>query len=163
MEDFNLIHEWDTHYWLARTPGGWISAEDHFSYEPIFQQARRIRIEPLHQTAIQAILEALVPAGYTAFLRTDIHQDVESNKIARLGYILTLERGKWADPGKVALGGFALDGGGQLTTWAGLPIKDGFRAELCTWNGQVAFESSPNFDFERSIESGCDLYKFVMR
>ena len=156
-----MIHEYDTHFWLAKTPGGWISAEDHFSYEPIFQQANKIRIEPLHQAAVQAILDAAVPSGYTAFLRTDIHQEVESNKVARLGYIMALERGSWPDPGKVALGGFALDGGGNATDWEGLAIKDGFRAELCCWNGQVAFESSPDFTFELSQEDGRDLYKFI--
>ena len=156
-----MIHEYDTHFWLAKTPAGWISAEDHFSYEPIFQQASRIRIEPLHQAAIQAILEAMVPAGYTAFLRTDIHQDIESNKVARLGYIMALERGIWPEPGKVAIGGFGLDAQGQALAWDGLPIKDGFRAELCCWNGQVAFESSPNFSFETLQEDGRDLYKFI--
>lgn len=156
-----MIHEYDTHFWLAKTPAGWISAEDHFSYEPIFQQASRIRIEPLHQAAIQAILEAMVPAGYTAFLRTDIHQDIESNKVARLGYIMALERGTWQDPGKVAIGGFELDAQGHATSWEGLPIKDGFRAELCCWNGQIAFDASPNFSFKFSQEDGRDLYKFI--
>jgi len=156
-----LIHDYDTHYWIARTPDGWISAEDHASYEPIFQQANRIRIEPLHQAAIQAILDVMIPASYTAFLRTDIHQEVESSRVARLGYIMALERGVWPEPGKVAIGGFALDGGGHATAWEGLPIQDGFRAELCCWNGQVAFEASPNFSFKCSQEDGRDLYKFV--
>jgi hypothetical protein len=157
------IHDYDTHFWLAKTPVEWISAEDHYSYEPIFQQASRIRIEPLHLAAIQAVLDACIPAGYTAFLRTDIHQDVESNKIARLGYIMALECGGWPEPGKVAIGGFGLDAQGQATAWDGLPIKDGFRAELCCWNGQVAFESSPNFTFDHSNENRVDIYKFLTR
>ncbi len=157
------IHDYDSHFWLAKTPAGWISAEDHYSYEPIFQRASRIRIEPLHLAAIQAVLDAAIPAGYTAFLRTDIHQDVESNKIARLGYIMALERGSWPEPGKVAIGSYALDPGGHATDWEGLPIKDGFRAELCGWNGQIAFDASPDFIFDYSKENGVDIYKFLKR
>ena len=158
-----MIHDFDTHYWLARIPDGWISAEDHASYEPAFQRADKIRIEPLSLQSIQAILCCDVPPGYVAFLRTDIHQDVETGKIARLGYILAIERGEWQDPGKVAIGGFQMDGADKLTTWDGLPIIDGFRAELCTWNGQVAFESSHNFSFDVSHENGIDMYKFCTR
>jgi hypothetical protein len=144
-----MIHPYDTHFWMAKAPGGWISAEDHASYEPIFQTATKIRIEPLSLQSIQAVLEAEVPAGYTAFLRTDIHQDVQSNRIARLGYIMAMERGTWPEPGKVAL--------------SELPIGDGFRAELCCWNGQVDFVSSPNFSYEVSKENGQDIYRFMKR
>ena len=61
----------------------------------------------------------------------------------------------------MAIGGFELDAQGHATSWEGLPIKDGFRAELCCWDGQVAFESSPNFTFETLQEDGRDLYKFI--
>jgi hypothetical protein len=159
-----MIHDWDTHYWLARTPDGWISAEDHSSLDPEFQTARRVRIEPLSPLqSIQAIIDAVIPPGYTAFLRTDIHRDMASGQIVRLGYVLVVEKGSWPDPGKMAIGGFLLDKDYQATTWEGLPLVDGFRSELCTWNGQVAFEASPNFGFERSIEGSCDLYKFDLR
>jgi len=142
-----MIHDYDTHFWIAKTPDGWISAEDHASYEPIFQQATRVRIEPLSAATVRAILEADVPEGYTAFLRTDIHQDVATNQIARLGYIMALERGYWKEPGKVAL--------------SDLPLVDGFRAELCCWNGQVDFESSANFSYIVVREDDMDLYKFM--
>lgn len=136
--------------WLARLPDGrWISAEDHASYEPVFQTAKRIRIEPISAASIQAVLEAEVLEGYTAFLRTDIHQDVNSGQIAKLGYIMALERGHRNEPGKVAL--------------SELPMIDGFRAELCCWNGQVDFESSPNFSYEVNHEGGKDIYKFFRR
>jgi hypothetical protein len=142
-----MIHDYDTHFWIAKTPDGWISAEDHASHEPIFQQAKRIRIEPLSAATVRAILEADVPDGYTAFLRTDIHQDIATNQIARLGYIMALERGRWEEPGKIAL--------------SDLPLVDGFRAELCCWNGQVDFESSANFSYKVVREDDMDLYKFM--
>jgi hypothetical protein len=38
---------------------------------------------------------------------------------------------------------------------------DGFRAELCCWNGQVDFESSANFSYKVVREDDMDLYKFM--
>ena len=96
-------------------------------------------------------------AGYTAFLRTDQHRRMDGALI-RWGYVLAVERGAWADPGREAIGGFEFQG--KESPWIGLPIKDGFRAELCCWDGQVAFESSPNFSFAITKEADCDLYKF---
>ncbi len=157
-----MINDYDSHYWIARAPSGWISAEDHYSYDPIFAQATKIRIDPISDLSIQASLEAEVPPGYTAFLRTDLHRNMKGDLI-RLGYIMAMELGDWPDPGKISIGGFELDNMAQPTAWAGLPIKDGFRAELCTWNGQVAFESSSNFSFRRTFEYGKDLYKFERR
>ena len=152
-----MIHDWDTHYWLARTPDGWISAEDHSSGDLAFQQANRIRIEPLTAASVRAILDADIPAGYTAFLRTDQHRRMDGALI-RWGYVLAVERGAWADPGREAIGGFEFQG--KESPWIGLPIKDGFRAELYCWDGQVAFEASPNFSFTVTKEADCDLYKF---
>ena len=152
-----MIHDFDTHYWLARTPDGWISAEDHASHEPAFQLATRIRIEPLTSDAVRAILDADIPPGYTAFLRTDQYRRMDGT-LVRWGYVLAVERGEWADPGREPLGGFAFQG--KESPWEGLPIKDGFRAELCCWDGLVAFESSPNFSFTVTKEADCDLYKF---
>lgn len=152
-----MIHDWDTHYWLARTPDGWISADDHSSGEPIFQLANRIRIEPLTAASVRAILDADIPAGYTAFLRTDQHRRMDGALI-RWGYVLAVERGAWADPGREAIGGFEFQR--EESPWIGLPLKDGFRAELCCWNGQVAFESSPNFSFAVTKKADCDLYNF---
>ena len=152
-----MIHDWDTHYWLARTLDGWISAEDHSSGDLAFQQANRIRIEPLTAASVRAILDADIPAGYTAFLRTDQHRRMDGALI-RWGYVLAVERGAWADPGREAIGGFEFQG--KESPWIGLPIKDGFRAELCCWDGQVAFEASPNFSFTVTKEADCDLYKF---
>jgi hypothetical protein len=154
-----MIHEYDSHYWIARTPDGWISAQDHYSYDPIFLKATKIRIDPISDLSIQAALEAEVPPGYTAFLRTDLHRNLQGDLI-RLGYIMAMERGDWPDPGKISIGGFELDDMAQPTAWAGLPIIDGFRAELCTWNGQVAFESSSNFSYSYSFKDRRDLYKF---
>lgn len=140
-----MIHFFDTHMWLARLPGGnWIGAGEHTSNEAIFQTATRVRVEPLSLQSIQAILECEIPEGYTIFLRTDVHKDMAGN-IHRLGYIMALERGKWENPGGVAL--------------SEIPLIDGFRAELCCWNGQVEFESS-NFSYQISTEMGNDLYKF---
>lgn len=153
-----MIHDFDTHYWLARTPGGWISAEDHASYEPAFQRANRIRIEPLTADAVRAILDADIPPGYTAFLRTDQYRRMDGT-LVRWGYVLAVERGEWTDPGREPLGSFEFQG--KESPWDGLPIKDGFRAELCCWDGRVAFESSPNFSFTVTKEADCDLYKFV--
>jgi len=152
-----MIHDWDTHYWLARTPDGWISAEDHSSGDLAFQLANRIRIEPLTAASVRAILDADIPAGYTAFLRTDQHRRMDGALI-RWGYVLAVERGAWADPGREAIGGFEFQG--KESPWIGLPIKDGFRAELYCWDGQVAFEASPNFSFTVTKEADCDLYKF---
>jgi len=152
-----MIHDWDTHDWLARLPDEtWISAEDHSSADPCFAEATRIRIEPLHQATVQAILDAEVPPGYTAFLRTDLHVDM-GGKLAKLGYILAIEKGQWDKPGYLPIGGF------EEGIWTGLPILDGFRAELQTWNGEVAFESSSNFSYEATHENELDVYKFVMR
>jgi len=161
-----MLHPYDTHFWLARLQdGSWISAEDHSSADLIFAQATRIRIEPISLASIQAILEAEVPPGYTAFLRTDIHQDIQINQIAKLGYVMSLEKGVWPEPGRVAIGGFAWREGQEAMIWEAsqLPLIDGFRAELCCWNGNVEFESSPNFSFNVSQENGIDIYKFMKR
>jgi len=152
-----MIHDFDTHYWLARTPDGWISAEDHASYEPAFQRANRIRIEPLTSDAVRAILDADIPPGYTAFFRTDQYRHMNGT-LVRWGYVLAVERGEWSDPGREPIGGFEFQG--KESPWVGLPIRDGFRAELCCWDGQVAFEASPNFSFTVTKEADCDLYKF---
>ena len=152
-----MLHDHDTHYWLARTPDGWISAEDHASYEPAFQLATRIRIEPLTADAVRAILDADIPPGYTAFLRTDQYRHM-NGAVVRWGYVMAVERGEWPDPGREPIGGFEFQG--KESPWAGLPIRDGFRAELCCWDGQVAFEASPNFSFAVTKEADCDLYKF---
>ena len=152
-----MIHDFDTHYWLARTPDGWISAVDHSSGDLAFQQANRIRIEPLTAASVRAILDADIPAGYTAFLRTDQHRRM-NGALIRWGYVLAVERGAWADPGREAIGGFEFQR--EESPWIGLPLKDGFRAELCCWDGQVAFESSPNFSFAITKEADCDLYNF---
>lgn len=152
-----MIHDYDTHFWIAKTPDGWISAEDHASHEPIFQQATRIRIEPLSAATVRAILEADVPDGYTAFLRTDQFRKMDGTLI-RWGYVLAVERGHWPDPGREQIGGFEFSEG--QSSWRGLPLKDGFRAELCCWDGRVAFEASPNFSFSITKEADCDLYKF---
>jgi hypothetical protein len=144
-----MIHPYDTHEWQALC-GQWITAKDHCSVEPIFQQATKIRIVPLYLEAVQAILQAEVPDGYTAFLRTDIHRDMAcSEKVAKLGYILALERGEWPDPGSIPLDS--------------IPLVDGFRAELCCWDGNVLFESSPDFYHKSVSQNGLDLYKFIKR
>jgi hypothetical protein len=70
-------------------------------------------------------------------------------KIARVGYVLALERGTWPEPGKISLDA--------------LPLVDGFRAFLQAWDGQVHFESSPNFYHEVASENKADLYKFLKR
>ena len=145
----SIIHCYDTHFWLAKLPdGSWISAEDHSSADLIFAQATRIRIEPISLASIQAILDAEVPEGYTAFLRTDIHRDMANiEAVAKLGYIMGMERGYFPDRGSLNL--------------SELPLKDGFRAELCCWDGRVQFESSPNFKFEIDNSKGVDVYKFI--
>lgn len=156
-----MIHLYDSHFWLAKLPdGSWISAEDHASWEQIFQTAKRIRIEPLSLQSIQAVLDCKVLPGYTAFLRTDIHRDMATNRIARLGYVLALERGSWADPGGLAIGGFRIDETCRAVAWDGLPILDGFRAELCCWNGVVLFDSSNNFEYSITKDGIIDVYKF---
>lgn len=145
-----MIHDFDTHIWRAQIlHGPWVSAEDHYSYEPIFQEATKIRIEPISLESVQAVLQTEIPDGYTPFLRTDIHQDVTTGQIARLGYIMALERGEWPEPGKVAL--------------SDLPLIDGFRAELQAWDGKVDFESSLNFSYEVNHEGELDIYKFLKR
>ena len=146
-----MIHDWDKHYWLAKTPEGWISALDHSSNEPIFKRATRIRIEPLSTDGVMAVLDADVPEGYTAFLRTN--RDIKmSGEIMRLSYLIAVERGQWT--GAEDIGGFEFTVGGDR--WDGLPVKDGFRAELCCWDGAIHFEASPNFTFSRQD----DFYKF---
>jgi hypothetical protein len=144
--EVQLLHSYDTCIWFAKTPDGWISAQDHCSADPDFAKATRIRIEPLYDTSIQAILDAVVPEGYTAFLRTDIHQAMDGT-IDKVGYILALEKGKFEDRGYLDL--------------SNLPIVDGFRAELQTWDGYIEFESSHNFVYKIYNEHGIDVYKFV--
>ena len=146
-----MIHDWDKHYWLAKTPEGWISALDHSSNEPIFKQATRIRIEPLSTDGVMAVLDADVPGGYTAFLRTNRAIKM-SGEIMRLSYLIAVERGQWT--GAEDIGGFEFTEEGDK--WGGLPVKDGFRAELCCWDGAIHFEASPNFTFSRRD----DFYKF---
>jgi len=146
-----MLHPFDTHFWLAKlTDGQWISAEDYSSADPIFARAVKVRIEPLSMASIQAILEAEIPPGYTTFLRTDIHRDLaDLENIAKLGYIMALERGLFPDRGTLNL--------------SELPLEDGFRAELCCWNGDVAFDSSSNFRYEINNVAGIDIYKFIMK
>lgn len=156
-----MIHAFDSFFWLARLPDGrWISAENHASYEPIFQTAKRIRIEPISAASIQAVLCADVPDGYTAFLRTDIHEDITTGKGMKVGYVMALERGKWPKPGSVPIGGFE---GDKWKAGPELPLVDGFRAELQTWDGAVLFESSANFSYKVDHEGGKDIYKFFRR
>jgi hypothetical protein len=144
----HIIHTWDTHAWSARLPdGSWISAYDYSSNDPIFQQATRIRIEPIDTGGVQAILDCAIPEGYTAFLRTDIHRDMASEEIAKLGYIMALEKGTWPDPGIISLDS--------------VPLVDGFRAELQTWDGCIDFISSSNFSYEIETIMGIDVYKFI--
>jgi hypothetical protein len=141
-----MLHSFDTHIWFAKTPDGWISAQDHCSADSEFSKASRIRIEPLYDTSIQAILDTAIPDDYTAFLRTDIHQAMDGT-IDKLGYILALEKGKFENRGYLDL--------------SSLPILDGFRAELQTWDGGIDFQSSPNFFYKIYEENGIDVYKFV--
>jgi hypothetical protein len=150
-----MIHDWDTHFWMARVPSGkWISAANHSSFEPIFQTATKIRIEPLSSLSAQAVLEAEVPDGYTAFLRTDRIEIVMKGPDAASGpkliYVMALEKGHWDDPGRVAL--------------STVPLKDGFRAELRIFpdgHGEVDFNSSDNFIYEVTNMGECDLYRFI--
>ena len=151
-----VVHSYDSHYWIAKTPRGWISAENYQSYDPIFQTATRIRIEPLSFASIQAVLDASIPVGYTIFLRTNIDQHV-GGEITRLAYQLALEKGIFKDPGKMAL--------------SEVPLVDGFRAELCVTDGQTSFDSPGMdkeghggiFDYEINNESGIDIHKFFKR
>jgi hypothetical protein len=152
-----MIHDWDTHFWMARVPSEelekWISAEDHGSHEPIFQTANKIRIEPISTLSAQAVLEAEVPDGYTAFLRTDRIEMVMGDPckdVPKLIYVMALERGHWEDPGRVAL--------------STVPLKDGYRAELRIFpdgHGEVDFNSSGNFISEVTNMGECDLYRFI--
>lgn len=150
-----MIHDWDSHYWMARLPSGeWISASEHGSHEPLFQTATKIRIEPISQLSAQAALMADVPEGYTAFLRTDrieiVMKGPDAGRVPKLIYVMALERGHWEDPGRVAL--------------STVHLKDGFRAELRIFqdgHGEVDFISSDNFIAEVMKMDGQDLYKFV--
>jgi hypothetical protein len=150
-----MIHDWDTHYWMAKLPSGkWISAAHHGSFEPIFQTATKIRIEPLSSRSAQAALEAVVPDGYTAFLRTDrvevVMRGPDADNTPKLIYVMALERGYWPDPGRVAL--------------STVPLLDGFRAELQIFpdgHGEVDFNSSGNFISEVKNTVEYDLYRFI--
>jgi hypothetical protein len=152
-----MIHDWDSHYWMARLPsGGWISAEDHASYEPIFQTANRIRIEPLSLQSAQAVLDAEIPGGYTTFLRTDrniiVMRGPDADEAPCLFYVMAIEKGHWEEPGKACL--------------SDIPLVDGFRAELQIFkdgHGGVDFKASDNFYYEVNKENGIDIYKFVKR
>ncbi|KUG17157.1 hypothetical protein ASZ90_013160 [hydrocarbon metagenome] len=150
-----MIHDWDSHYWMAKLPSGkWISAANHSSFEPIFQTATKIRIEPLSSLSAQAVLEAEVPDGYTAFLRTDrveiVMKGPDADNTPKLIYVMALERGYWPDPGRVAL--------------STVPLRDGFRAELQIFpdgHGEVDFSSSGYFISEVKNTIKYDLYRFI--
>jgi hypothetical protein len=143
-----MLHENDTHYWIGRTPGGWISQEDlATTADPKFSEVDILRIEPLSPTAFQAILEAAKPPGYTLFFRHRFHE-IMGGQIIGVEYILALERGKWTakDAAAIDIDDF--------------PIVDGFRAKL-DLTGEVDFESSANFTFITSLENGINKYAFV--
>ncbi|HPC90376.1 MAG TPA: hypothetical protein PKY93_08630 [Methanothrix sp.] len=150
-----MIHDWDTHYWLAELPDGeWISAEEHSSAEPIFQTAKRIQIVPISTSSSQAILDAEVPEGYTAFLRTDrieiVMRGPDAEQAPKLIYVMAMERGHWLEPGRIAL--------------STVPLLDGFRAELRIFrdgHGEVDFISSDNFISEVTNMDEYDLYRFI--
>jgi hypothetical protein len=151
-----MIHDWDTHFWMARIPDEpWISAEECSSDDPRFQRADLVRIEPLNVLSVQATLEAEIQDGYTMFLRTDrimaitIGAGEPINNAPDIIYVMALERGEWAEPGKVPL--------------SSIPMKDGFRAELRIFkdgHGEVDFTSTNNFISEVENMNGLDTYIF---
>lgn len=145
-----MIADFDTHYWLGRTPGGWISQEDlTTTADPRFSDVDLLRIEPLRPEAYRAILEAARPPGYTLFFRHRVHE-ILGGEVVGVEYILALERGKLSARDAAALD---IDD---------LPIIDGIRAKL-DLKGQVDFNSSENFKFIESQEGDCDKYTFVRK
>lgn len=151
-----MIHDWDTHFWLARLlKDTWISAEEYSSNDPKFKEANLVRIEPISTLSVQATLEAEIPDGYTMFLRTDrimaitIGAGEPINSAPDIIYVMALERGEWAEPGKVPL--------------SSIPMNDGFRAELRIFkdgHGEVDFTSTNNFISEVENMNGLDTYRF---
>src|SRR5512137_1907140 len=144
-----MIHASDTHFWLGRTPDGWISQEEtDTTADPAFGQVDKIRIEPLCQGSYPVILEAEKPEGYKLFFRHRFHDCL--GEIIGVEYLIAAERGGWC-PKEAAT--IDIDD---------FPIVDGFRAKL-DLTGEVDFESSPNFTFIKSSEDGRDKYTFVRR
>lgn len=145
-----MIADFDTHYWLGRTPGGWISQEDlTTTADPRFSDVDLLRIEPLRPEAYRAILEAARPPGYTLFFRHRVHE-ILGGEVVGVEYIIALERGKLSARDAAALD---IDD---------LPIIDGIRAKL-DLKGQIDFNSSENFKFIESQEGDCDKYTFVRK
>ena len=145
-----MIADFDTHYWLGRTPDGWISQEDlPTTADPRFSEVNLLRIDPLRPEAYRAILEVAKPPGYTLFFRHRIHE-ILGGEIVGVEYILALERGEL--PAREAA---AID-------IDNLPIIDGIRAKL-DLQGQVDFNGSKNFTFIKSLEGDCDKYTFVRK
>lgn len=143
-----MIHESDSHYWLGRTPGGWISQEElPTTADPKFSEVNLLRIEPLSQIAYQTILEAAKPPGYTLFFRHRIHE-ILGGAIIGVEYIMALERGDWSAKEAAAID---IDD---------FPIVDGFRAKL-DLKGEIDFNNSPEFTFIKSLENEIDKYTFV--
>ncbi len=151
-----MIHDWDTHFWLARVPGEpWVSAVECNSNDPRFQKADLVMIEPISALSEQAALEAEIPDGNTMFLRTDrimaipIGAGEPINNAPDIIYVMALERGEWEEPGKVPL--------------SSIPMKNGFRAELRVFkdgHGEVEFSSTDNFISEVESMNGLDTYRF---
>ena len=145
-----MIADFDTHYWLGRTPDGWISQEDlATTADPRFSDVDLLRIEPLHPGAYRAILEAARPPGYTLFFRHRVNE-ILGGEVVGVEYIIALERGELPTREAAAID---IDE---------LPLRDGFRAKL-DLEGQIDFNSSENFRFIESREGDCDKYIFVRK
>ena len=145
-----MIADFDTHYWLGRTPNGWISQEDlAATADPRFSDVDLLRIEPLTPGAYRAIMEAARPPGYTLFFRHRVHE-ILGGEVVGVEYIIALEHGNWTAKEAAAID---IDG---------LPLLDGFRVKL-DLKGQIDFNSSENFKFIESREGDCDKYTFVRK
>ena len=142
-----MIADFDTHYWLGRTPAGWISQEDlPTTADPRFSEIDLLRIEPLQAEAYRAVLEAEKLPGYVLFFRHRVHE-VLGGEVVGVEYILAAERGNWNAADAAAID---IDG---------LPLSDGFRAKL-NLAGEVDFDGA-GFTFIESPEGDCDKYTFV--
>jgi hypothetical protein len=140
-----MIHDFDTHFWLAKLKDGkWISAEEHSTADDAFNEASFVRIEPISKASIWAVLQSAIPEGYAPFLRTNVDQPLGGGE-AKLSYMLALERGTFPNRASLSL--------------SELHIVDGFRAEL-RGDGTVDFKTSSHFGYHIFHEDDMDIYDF---
>jgi hypothetical protein len=142
-----MIHNEDTHWWLGSTPEGLISMEDYNSSDEMFRKVEKLRMEPLSPLSYQVIFEVTKPEGYSLFWRHRIKQDMLTNHVEGLEYVIAIELGQWSVMQAASI---------DITD---LKHLDGFTATL-QFDGSVDLDGV-GWTHEMDNENGIPIYRFI--